>query len=62
MSTILSTKHVILKKFTYCKIFYGMFFTNFFQGNFPYCPNVFLQTKNLNTAHTPIKIIQNLLH
>ena len=36
------------------------FFTNLSQGNFLYCP-VFMLTENINTAHTPTEMKQNLL-
>ena len=38
------------------------FFTNLSQGNLLYCLRFLIQTKNVNTACTPIEIKQNLLH
>ena len=38
------------------------FFQKFSQGNFCYYSKFFMLTLNLNTAHTPAEIKQNLLH
>ena len=37
-------------------------FTNLSHSNFLYCQKIFILTKNLQTAHTPNRLKQNLLH
>ena len=55
---------VVLKIFAYnkvfCEMFFFFFFKNFSQGNFLYC-QIFVISKNLNTACTLTEIKQKLL-
>ena len=38
------------------------FLTNLSQGNFLYCPEFYIPTKNVTTTPIPTEMKQNLLH